>query len=313
MAIPTYQKALLPLLKLVQDRNEYSLRQATAAVSDAFGLSENERQELLSSGRRPVIYDRVGWARTYLAQAKLLESTRRGYFRITDRGLTLLATNLTTIDDQTLKQYPEFVEFLNRKTLKKKSRGLISNQVVIDLETGTAVTQSTPEESLEDAFQTIRNSLASDILEQVKSCSPQFFERLVVELIVKMGYGGTMDDAGQAVGKSNDGGIDGIIKEDRLGLDVIYLQAKKWEATVGRPELQAFAGALLGKQANKGVFITTSNFSSGAKEFVKSISSNIILIDGDELADLMIDYNVGVSVVANYEIKKIDSDYFIDE
>ena len=219
---------MLPLLKFVHDRNEYSLRQATAAVSEAFGLTEDERNQLLSSGRKPVIDDRVGWARTYLGQAKLLESTRRGYFRITERGLALLATNPSTINDQTLKQYPEFIEFLSRKTLKKKSSALIGNQVAIDFETGTTPSQSTPAESLEDAFQTIRNSLASDILEQVKGCSPQFFERLVVELLVKMGYGGTMADAGQAVGKSGDGGIDGIIKEDRLGLDVIYLQAKRW-------------------------------------------------------------------------------------
>lgn len=173
--------------------------------------------------------------------------------------------------------------------------------------------ESTPEEAFETSFQTIRNSLANEVLEQVKACSPSFFERLVVELLVAMGYGGTLQDAGKAVGKSNDGGIDGIIKEDRLGLDVIYLQAKKWEATVGSPELRGFAGALMGKQATKGVFITTSNFSNGARDYVKSIASNIILIDGEELADLLIDFNVGVNVVANYEIKRIDSDYFVEE
>lgn len=306
MALPTYQTAMLPVLRFAQDRNEHSLRDATTAVSDAFELSDEERTQLLGSGRKPVIDDRVGWARTYLGQAKLLESTRRGYFRITERGLSLLATNPVIINDQTLKQYPEFLEFLNRKTLKKKADSI--SDVVLP-----ADDQSTPEESIENSFQTIRNSLASEILEQIKSCSPKFFERLVVELLVKMGYGGTLEDAGQAIGKSGDGGIDGIIKEDRLGLDVIYLQAKRWEGSVSRPEIQKFAGALLGNQARKGVFITTSGFTKEAREYVKTIASTIILIDGDDLADLMIDFNVGVSVAVNYEIKKIDSDYFVEE
>lgn len=296
---------MLPVLRFAQDRNEHSLREVTTAVSDTFELSDEERSQLLGSGRKPVIDDRVGWARTYLGQAKLLESTRRGYFRITERGLSLLATNPTIINDQTLKQYPEFLEFLDRKTLKKKIVG--NNDFVLSTDN-----QSTPEESIENAFQTIRNSLASEILEQIKGCSPKFFERLVVELLVKMGYGGTLEDAGQAIGKSGDGGIDGIIKEDRLGLDVIYLQAKRWDGNVSRPEIQKFAGALLGNQARKGVFITTSGFTKEAREYVKTISSTIILIDGDDLADFMIDYNVGVSAAACYEIKKIDSDYFVE-
>ncbi len=171
----------------------------------------------------------------------------------------------------------------------------------------------TPEENLDESYKKIRESLANEILDKVKSCSPLFFERLVVELLVAMGYGGTLQDAGKAVGKSGDGGIDGIIKEDRLGLDVIYLQAKRWEGNVSRPEIQKFAGALLGNQARKGVFITTSDFTKEAKDYVKTISSNIILINGEELAELMIDYNVGVSVATTYEIKKIDSDYFSEE
>lgn len=297
---------MLPLLRFAEDRNEHSLREATRAVSDAFGLSEDERHQLLSSGRKRVIEDRVGWARTYLGQARLLESTRRGYFRISDRGIDLLSKNPLIVNDQLLKQYPEFADFLSRKTKKTQTTQSIEFE-------STNENERTPEESLESSFEAIRNSLATELLEQIKVCSPNFFERLVVDLLVAMGYGGTLQDAGQAVGKSGDGGIDGIIKEDRLGLDVIYIQAKKWESTVGRPELQAFAGALLGKQANKGVFITTSSFSIGAHEFVKSIASNIILIDGDELADLMIDYNVGVNVIANYEIKRIDSDYFVEE
>ncbi|MCC6326987.1 MAG: restriction endonuclease [Acidobacteria bacterium] len=307
MALPTYQSAMLPLLKFAGDRQEHSLRDATRAVSEAFKLTEDERNQLLSSGRKSVIDDRVGWARTYLGQAGLLDSTRRGHFRISERGFNFLSTNPTEVNVQLLKQFPEFAAFLARKS--KKKSGIdepVSPEAIPENE-------STPEEAFETSFQTIRNSLANEVLEQVKACSPSFFERLVVELLVAMGYGGTLQDAGKAVGKSNDGGIDGIIKEDRLGLDVIYLQAKKWEATVGSPELRGFAGALMGKQATKGVFITTSNFSNGARDYVKSISSNIILIDGEELADLLIDFNVGVNVVANYEIKRIDSDYFVEE
>ncbi len=296
---------MLPLLAFAADGNEHSLREATQAVADEFGLDDGQRTQLLVSGRKPVIDDRVGWARTYLGQAGLLHSTRRGHFQISERGRKFLATKPDVLNDQVLKQFPEFVEFIARKSRKKVSTA------APDLEFSSS-SDSTPEESLEDSFQTIRNRLGAELLEQVKLCSPKFFERLVVELLVKMGYGGTLEDAGQAIGKSGDEGIDGIIKEDRLGLDVIYLQAKRWESNVGRPELQAFAGALLGKQANKGVCITTSSFSSGAREFARSVASNIILIDRNELADLMIDYNVGVSVVTNYEIKRIDSDYFIE-
>lgn len=306
MALPTYQSCMLPLLAFAADGNEHSLREATQAVADAFGLDDGQRNQLLVSGRKPVIDDRVGWARTYLGQAGLLLSTRRGHFQISERGREFLATKPDVLNDQVLKQFPEFVQFIARKSRKK------ADTAAPDLEFSSS-SDNTPEESLEDSFQAIRNRLGAELLEQVKLCSPKFFERLVVELLVKMGYGGTLEDAGQAIGKSGDEGIDGIIKEDRLGLDVIYLQAKRWESNVGRPELQAFAGALLGKQANKGVCITTSSFSSGAREFARSVASNIILIDGNELADLMIDYNVGVSVVTNYEIKRIDSDYFIEE
>lgn len=306
MALPTYQTSMLPLLEFSADRKEHSLKEAVVAVGNAFGLSEEERSQLLPSGRKPVIEDRVGWARTYLGQAGLLESTRRGHFRITARGLELLSTDPAIVNDQTLKQYPEFVEFVARKSRKKST----NDTVAADF---SDKGEGTPEESLEDSYQVIRNRLAVEVLEQVKSCSPLFFERLVVQLLVAMGYGGTREDAGQAIGKSGDGGIDGIIKEDRLGLDVIYLQAKRWDGNVSRPEIQKFAGALLGNQARKGVFITTSSFSKEAREYVKTIAATIILIDGDDLANLMIDFNVGVSVEATYELKRIDSDFFVEE
>ncbi len=294
---------MLPLLRFAEDQKEHSLHEAITSLAKRFSLSKDELQELLPSGKQAVFVNRVGWARTYLSKAGLLRATKRGFFKISTSGLDILSHNPNRIDNRTLRQFPAFNEFQNRKNEKT------TKPVIEELEE----TYNTPEESLETAYQSIRNALANEILEKVKSCSPVFFERLVVELLVAMGYGGTLQDAGKAVGKSGDGGIDGIIKEDRLGLDVIYLQAKRWEGNVSSPELQKFAGALLGNQARKGVFITTSNFTKQAKDYVKTITSNIILINGEELAELMIDYNVGVSVASTYEIKKIDSDYFSEE
>lgn len=307
MAIPDYQSIMLPLLRFSRDEKEHSLREATDTLSKEFNLSEAEKEELLASGRKPIFYDRVGWAKTYLAQAKVLESTRRGFFKITERGISLLNQNPHSLNDKVLQQFLEFREFIGRRNKKPEKAiekvAIKNNELILN----------TPEESLETAYQTIRINLATEILETIKSCSPNFFERLVVELLVKMGYGGTLQDAGKAVGKSGDGGIDGIIKEDRLGLDIIYLQAKRWEAVVGRPEIQKFAGALQGQRARKGVFITTSDFTREAREYVSMIDSKIILIDGEELAELMIDYNVGVANATIYEIKRIDSDYFLEE
>jgi restriction system protein len=303
MAIPDYQSLMLPLLQFAEDKKEHSLHEAIKFLAEKFSLTENEQQELLPSGKQTIFKNRVGWARTYLSKAGLLVSTKRGFFQITDRGIYSLNKSPERIDNRFLRQFPEFNEFQNRKNEKTEK---------IELENQEDINK-TPEESLETAYQTILINLATEVLDKVKSCSPNFFERLVVELLVKMGYGGTLQDAGKAVGRSGDGGIDGIIKEDRLGLDVIYLQAKRWEGNVSRPEIQKFAGALLGNQARKGVFITTSDFTKEARDYVRTISSNIILIDGEELAELMIDYNVGVSVATTYEIKKIDSDYFSEE
>lgn len=307
MAIPDYQTIMLPLLRFASDRNEHSLREATDILADEFNLSLAEKEELLASGRKPVFYDRVGWAKTYLGQAKILESTRRGFFKISERGIDLLSQNPQTVNDRTLQQFSEFREFVSRKNKKAvkvvESSPVDNNEQILN----------TPEESLEAAYQAIRANLATEIIEKVKSCSPIFFEYLVVDLLVKMGYGGTREDAGERLGRSGDGGIDGIIKEDRLGLDIIYLQAKRWETVVGRPEIQKFAGALQGQRARKGVFITTSDFTKEAREYVSLIDSKIILIDGEELAELMIDYNVGVSNAAIYEVKRIDSDYFLEE
>ena len=302
MAIPDYQTLMLPVLKLASDGIEHKFSQAVETLADDFSLSAEERSELLPSGSQAVFNNRVGWARSYLKQAGLLASPKRGYFTITESGMKLLQSNPLKIDNSVLEQFPEFIEFKSRKKDKSEKNG--------DSESSTEEETQTPEDSLASAYSKLRRTLESEILSSVKEASPSFFERLVVDLLVKMGYGGNRKDAGKALGKSGDGGIDGIINEDRLGLDVIYIQAKRWEGTVGRPEIQKFAGALQGQRARKGVFITTSTFTREAKEYVSMIDVKIILIDGEQLSTLMADHNVGVSTVGQYEVKKLDSDYF---
>jgi restriction system protein len=307
MAIPDFQTIMLPVLKLASSANEYKLSDAVEKLADEFGLSSEERNELLPSGTQAVFNNRVAWARSYLKQAALVENPRRGFFSITESGRKLLSENPERITIALLSQYPEFQEFRSR-TRRNESDDQTSIAPLLEIESIL-----TPEDALASAYNQLRLSLESEILASVKSASPSFFERLVVDLLVKMGYGGSRQDAGKALGRSGDGGIDGIINEDRLGLDVIYIQAKRWEAVVGRPEIQKFAGALQGQRANKGVFITTSSFTNQAKDYTNVIASKIILIDGEQLAKLMTEHNVGVSVVGQYEVKKLDSDYFDNE
>lgn len=302
MGIPDFQAIMLPLLEFVADGREHSKAEAVEHLAVKFGLTEEERKVLLPSGRQRVFDNRVGWARTYMAKASLLESPRRSFFQITARGRDVLAQRPDRIDRNFLAQFPEFREF---RELRHHAEEPPSGGREFE---GDA----TPEEALESAYQRLRQDLAAELVEMVRKCSPSFFERLVVDLLVKMGYGGTRQDAGQAIGRSGDEGIDGIIKEDRLGLDAIYLQAKRWDGVVGRPEVQKFAGALQGHRARKGVFITTSGFSKEAEDYVARIDSRIILIDGEKLVQLMIDHDVGVSTAASYEIKKIDQDYFTE-
>ena len=302
MPIPGYQEIMLPLLQYLADEKEHRLPDAVTAIANHFDLTEEERKKLLPSGTGSVIRNRTGWARTYMKKAGLIESTKWGVFRITSRGKHVLSENPPKIDARYLEQFPEFVEFRNMRNKKDDS---VQNPV--------PESDETPEEALESAYDRLRGDLETEILEQIKAASPEFFERLVVELLVKMGYGGSLSDAGQAVGRSGDGGIDGIIKEDRLGLDAIYLQAKRWDNTVGRPEIQKFAGALQGHRARKGVFLTTAQFSKEAHDYVGMIESKIVLIDGATLASLMIDHKVGVSTVSSYEVKKIDTDYFSED
>lgn len=301
MAIPDYQTIILPLLKFYSDNQEHSFRDAVEAMAKEFKLTDHERKELLPSGQQEIFDNRVGWARTYMKKACLIDSTRRGYNKITQRGLDVIKEKPQKINVDFLQQFSEFKSFLDLRHNKP------------DEEQEPEINNKTPEESLENAYQKIRNDLATELLKSLKSCSPNFFERLVIDVIVKMGYGGTRQDAGKAVGKSGDDGIDGIIKEDKLGLDTIYIQAKRWENTVGRPEIQKFVGALTGQRAKKGLFITTSDFSKDSLDYVSRIDTKIVLIDGETLAQLMIDHNVGVSTIASYELKKIDSDYFLEE
>jgi restriction system protein len=303
MAIPDYQSTMLPLMRLAGDKAEHQLRGAIEVLANEFKLTEPERRELLPSGKQEVFVNRVGWARTYLSRAGLIQYPRRGFFQITERGVDVLKQKPARIDAKFLLQFEEFRTF---RALRHEPENKSEKEEEVAQE-------RTPQEALEQAYQNLRADLAAEILSQIKQSPPSLFESLVVELVVKMGYGGSRKDAGQAIGKSGDEGIDGIIKEDRLGLDIIYLQAKRWEATVGRPEIQKFAGALQGQRARKGIFITTSDFSREAEEYAAKIENKIVLIDGEQLAQLLIDHNIGVTPVSNFEIKKIDSDYFTEQ
>jgi len=300
MAIPVFQQIMLPLLKLLKDKQEHSLRQVIDLLTNQFNLTLDEQRELLPSGKQAIFDNRVGWARTHLKKAGLLEPTRRGFFRITGRGLHVLEQKPEKIDVKLLEQFEEFKEF--RAIRREKP-----------IELDEEEPETTPEEALANAYQNLKNDLASDLLQQLKTSSPRQFEHIVIDLLVAMGYGGSRKEAAKAIGKSGDEGIDGIINEDRLGLDVIYVQAKKWEGTVGRPEIQKFAGALQGQHAKKGIFITTSNFSKEAADFASRVDNKIILIDGGTLVQYMIDHNIGVTPSVNYEVKKIDLDYFTEE
>lgn len=300
MSIPDYQSIMLPLLRLAGKQSTISVRDAIEYISDEFKLTKDERSSLLPSGKQEIIVNRVGWARTYMKKAGLLSSPARGMIEITERGKQVLAEKPQTINVAYLSKFPEFEAFRAIQSEKDED----SNSSIVTSESGT------PEEQLEQSYQELKKSLLDDIIQRVKSCSPQFFEKLVVDTIVKMGYGGSRKEAGKAIGQSGDEGIDGIINEDRLGLDVIYLQAKRWEGNVSRPEIQKFAGALQGKRAKKGIFITTSDFTSEAKEFGKNIDAKIILISGSQLAELMWEYNIGVSSAATYEVKRLDIDFF---
>lgn len=302
MPVPDFQSLMLPLLTRCADGQEHSKRDIVPALAAEFGLIQADLEELLPTGRQGKFDNRVGWAKSYLKQAGLLETTGRGLFRITDRGRQVLKEAPQRVDMKYLERFPEYQAFKARTRERAQA-----------VESAAENAGTTPEEMLESGYQQLRSTLATDILQLVQSLSPAFFERLVMQLLLGMGYGGTREDAGQVVGKSGDGGIDGIINEDRLGLDVIYIQAKRWEGDVGRPEIQKFVGALAGNKASKGVFITTSGFTKEARAYAGQVNSKVVLIDGTMLAELMIDYNIGVSTRETFEIKRVDSDYFAED
>jgi len=298
MAIPDFQSIMRPMLEHLADREIHKNRETNEFLAEYFELSEEELSEMLPSGYARLFDNRIGWAKTHLKGAGLIESPARAKYRITQRGLDAVSKTNQPINLAYLKQFDEYKEFQSgSKNQKPKEPGVSTDDL-------------TPLEHIEFGYQKVREELELELIEKVKAASPAFFERVVVELLVAMGYGGSRKDAGQTLGKSGDGGIDGVIKEDRLGLDVIYLQAKRWEGTVGRPEIQKFAGALQGQRAKKGIFLTTSGFSAEATQYASFIDSRIVLIDGETLAGLMIDAGIGVSKVATYDVKRLDSDYF---
>lgn len=304
MPIPDYQTLMLPVLKILGDNQEHTNSEIVEKVSAQFNLTDEERNKILPSGGMTFIYNRTLWARTYLKKAGLIELPQRGLVKITEKGLKVLSQNPEKINKKFLEQFEDFSDWI------ENSKSSISTN-----EETETVEESikTPEEMISDSMHLLNKTLADDLMDKIAENSPMFFENLVAELLLKMGYGSTKQDILQNAGRSGDEGIDGIIKEDVLGLDKIYIQAKRWQGTVGRPEIQKFAGALQMQNASKGIFITTSTFSKDATECINKFNSNLVLIDGKKLTELMIRYNLGVSIKQVHEIKRIDEDFFLDE
>ena len=304
MSIPDFQTIMLPLLRIAADRKEHALSDVRKMLAEEFQLTPEEKAQLVPSGRQTLFDNRVYWAKAYLQMAGLVESPRHGFFCIATEGLRVLNESLEKITIKYLEQFAKFQASRKRKSIEE------STQTAPIGSTGEG---GTPDEVIDRVYQNIKRDAADELLEQLKNCSPVFFERLVVQLLMNMGYGGLQKDAGKVTGKSGDEGIDGVINEDLLGLDAVYLQAKKWEGTVGRPEVQKFVGALTGKKAKKGVFITTGHFADKAIAYANSLEVKVVLIDGQQLADYMIDFNIGVTTFKTYELKRVDGSYFSEE
>ncbi|MFT9016162.1 MAG: restriction endonuclease [Acetobacter sp.] len=305
MAIPDYQTLMLPVLPLATS-GEQRVADAAERIADDLGLSPDEREEMLPSGRQRLLYNRIQWAKFYLSKAGLLASPKRGRFIATDAGRALLAASPERIGVDELKNYEGFREFYSGQKFSEDNAAPVA--IAPSVETGT------PEEQIEAAYQAVQSALRADLLERIVQNTPAFFEQLIVDLLIAMGYGGSHKNAATQLGRSGDGGVDGVINEDRLGLDRVYVQAKRYaETTVGRPDVQAFVGSLVGHGATKGVFVTTSTFSSQARDYVKHLAQRVILIDGERLTDLMIEYGVGVRVSRRIEFKRLDEDFFSEE
>ncbi len=293
---------MMPLLSACEDGQERDNQSLRGMLAKRFELTEDELTTRLPSGRQGVFDNRIAWAKGHLKQAGLIEIVRRGVYRITARGHEVLGENPQTLNIKYLKRFPEYVAFLSGG---KNDKPKLAEPV--------ASLTETPDELMAGGYKQLREALAAELLGRIRAISPSRFEELVVELLLKMGYGGTQEDAGRVVGKSGDGGIDGIVNEDRLGLDVIYIQAKRWEADIGRPEIQKFVGALAGNKASKGIFITTSGFTKGAIDYASQVNHRVVLIDGPALAELMMDHDLGVSTKDVYTVKRLDSDYFEED
>ena len=309
--IPDFQTLMLPILKYASDEQIHTIQETIEALAKQLKLTEDDLNEWLPSKSQKKFYNYVYWAKAHLRMANALENKARGQFQITSRGLEILKDNPSLINIKYLTT--KYGDYRNLLTKNKKTKSNSNSSTTEEQVTDDSFLNQTPEELIESGYEKIRSSLLVEILTKLKLVHPSFFEKIVVELLVKMGYGGSIAEAGKATKYTNDEGIDGIIKEDKLGLDVIYIQAKRWEGTVSRPEIQKFVGALAGQRAKKGVFITTSDFSKEAINYASQMDTKIVLIDGDTLAQYMIDYNLGVSVQNTYEIKKIDTDYFEED
>jgi restriction system protein len=304
MSVPGFQKTLLPILQYLRDGEPHRPADTLAYVQTQFDLSPEDLADRSPNGRTRLM-DRVLWAITYLRKSGLLESISWGVFRITSRGNALLAENPKSLDLKDLERYPEYLEFKGRSKAESKAQ---------EQETDPTAIQETPEEELERTYTAIRTRLEGELLDALKTSTPTFFEKVVLALLVSMGYGGSIEDAAKTTKRTGDDGIDGVIKEDRLGLDVVHIQAKRWTTNVvGRPDIQNFAGSLEGQRGRKGVFITTSSFSKEAREFVSRIEKKIILIDGPEFARLCVEFGVGVLDHSSYIVKKIDQEFFNEE
>lgn len=300
--IPDFQSIMLPLLQVFKDNRQRKAKELREEMIDFFKITKDEQNETTPSGKQKLYYNRVAWAISYLKMAELISSPIRGEYLITKEGLTVLQNPPSKINIAYLKQFKNFSK--NRNPEKEKS-----------VEEDDQIEEKTPDELIEIGYKQIKNNLASQLLNIIldKSFSPYAFEQLVLDLLIKMGYGGSEIANGEVTPKGSDEGIDGIIKEDKLGLDKIYIQAKKWENVVGRPEIQKFVGALQGKRAKKGIFITTSTFTKGAYEYVDNLDVSVILIDGSKLTHYMIENELGVSLKQNYKIYSLDTDYFQEE
>lgn len=307
MAIPDYQALMLPVLAIAAD-GETRVPEAAAVLADQLGLSEHEREEMLPSGKQRLLHNRVHWAKFYMSKAGLIDSPQRGVFVASALGRQLLASKPDKIDVGLLKAYPSFVEFYGQTNAKAEPDHIGATNA-------SANSEATPEEQIDAAQAFLTQALKADLLQRVLEQAPSFFERLIVELLVAMGYGGSHEDAARQLGKSGDGGIDGIIDEDRLGLDRIYVQAKRYAigTPVGRPEVQGFVGSLVGLGANKGVFVTTSTFSRHALDYAKGLQQRVVLIDGARLTELMVECGVGVRLSRVIEVKRLDEDFFSDD